>query len=41
MKKGGTYIAKDCGHLKNMRLYVQRGPKLVLTQVNKVVGEGN
>ncbi len=35
VKKGGTYIAKDCGHLKNMRLYAQRGPKSNLTQVNK------
>jgi len=35
VKKGGTYIVKDCGHLKNMRLYAQRGPKSILTQVNK------
>lgn len=41
LKKGGTYIAKDCGHLKNMRLYAQRGPKSVFTQVNKPMGEGN
>lgn len=41
MKKGGTYIAKDCGHLKNMILYAQRGPQSVLTQVNKLMGEGN
>jgi hypothetical protein len=41
VKKGGTYIAIDCAHLKNMRLYAQRGPKLILTQINKHAGEGN
>ncbi len=40
-KKGGTYIAKDCGHLKNITLYAQKVPKWILTQVNKLVGEGN
>jgi len=25
VKKGGGYIMKDCAHLKNMELYVQRG----------------
>jgi hypothetical protein len=41
MKKGGTYIAKDCGHLKIMTWYAKRGLKSVLTQVNKPMGEGN
>jgi hypothetical protein len=41
VKEGGTYIAIDCAHLQNMKLYVQRGPKSILTQVNKLVGEGN
>lgn len=41
MKMGGIYIAKDCGHLKIMTLYAQRGSKLVLTQVNKPMGKGN
>jgi hypothetical protein len=41
VKEGGTYIAIDCAHLQNMRLYGQRGPKSILTQINKHVGEGN
>jgi hypothetical protein len=41
MKKGGTYIAKDCGHSKIMTLYAQRGPKAILTQLKKPIGEGN
>jgi len=40
LKKGGTYIAKDCAHLKNMKLCVQRGPNSILAQLNKLVNEG-
>ncbi len=40
VKNGGIYIAKDCAHLKNMKLYVQRGPNSILVQVNKLVNEG-
>ncbi len=40
MKKGGIYIAKDCAHLKIMKLYVQRGHNSILAQVNKLVNEG-
>jgi len=32
MKKGGEYIAKDCAHLKNMKLYAQRGSKSILAE---------
>jgi hypothetical protein len=35
------HVVINCAHLKNMRLYAQRGPKSILTQVNKLVGEGN
>jgi hypothetical protein len=41
LKKGQEYIAKDCTHLKNLRLYVHRGSKSILVQVNRLVGEGN
>jgi hypothetical protein len=41
MKKGGKYIAKDCAHLKNMKLYAQRGSKSILAEVNNLMGEGN
>ncbi len=30
VKKGCEYIAKDCAHMKNMRLYAQRGPHFIL-----------
>jgi hypothetical protein len=30
VKKGGEYITKDCAHLKNMKLYAQRGPHSIL-----------
>jgi hypothetical protein len=40
LKKGGTYIAKDCAHLKNTKLCVQRGPNSILAQLNKLVNEG-
>ncbi len=33
VKKGETYIVTNYAHLKNMRLYALRGPKLVLTQM--------
>jgi hypothetical protein len=32
VKKGGTYIAKDCAHLKIMKLYVQRGHNSIFGQ---------
>jgi hypothetical protein len=32
MKKGGKYIPKDCAHLKNLKLYAQRGPKSILAE---------
>jgi hypothetical protein len=41
VKKGVEYIAKDYAHLKNTKLYVQRGSKYILDQVNKLAGEGN
>jgi hypothetical protein len=41
VKKGGEYIAKDYAHLKNMKLYAQKGSKFVLAQVNKPIKEGN
>ncbi len=41
VKKGGEYIAINCIHLKNMRLYVWRGPKSILAKANKLMGEGN
>jgi len=41
VKKGGEYIAKDCAHLINMRLWAQQGPNFVLQQVNKPLGKGN
>ncbi len=41
VKKDGTYIVTYCAHLKKMILYAQRGPKSILTQVNKPMGEGN
>ncbi len=41
VKRGETYIITECAHLKNMKLYVLRGTKLVLTQVNKPMGESN
>ncbi len=41
MKKGQEYIAKDCRHLKNLRLYAHRGSKSILVQINRLVGEGN
>ncbi len=41
MKKGETYIVKDCAHLKNMRLYALKGPEIILIQVNKPMNESN
>jgi hypothetical protein len=41
VKKGETYIVTNYAHLKNMKLYALRGPKLILTQVNKPMGESN
>lgn len=41
VQKGEEYIAKDCAHLKNMKLYAQWGSKLVLAQVNNFVDKGN
>jgi hypothetical protein len=41
VKKGEKYIAHDCAHLKNMKLYAQRGPKSILAQVNRPTSEGN
>jgi hypothetical protein len=41
VKKGGEYIAKDCAHMKNMKLYAKRGSKSILVQVNRPIGEGN
>jgi hypothetical protein len=41
MKKGGKYIAKDCGYLKNIKLYAQKGSKLILAEVNNPMSEGN
>ncbi len=41
VKKGGEYIAKNCAHMKNMILYVQKGSKFVLAQINRLAGEGN
>ncbi len=36
-KGGGIHVAKDGAHLKNMKLYVERGPKLVLVQLMQLV----
>jgi hypothetical protein len=41
VKKGGEFIAKDCAHLKNMKLYAKRGSKSILVQVNRPIEEGN
>lgn len=41
LKIGQEYIAKDCTHLKNLRLYAHRGSKLILVQVTRLVREGN
>jgi hypothetical protein len=41
MKKGGTYIAKDCGHLKNMTLYAQRVPKSINMWVRVIENGSN
>ncbi len=41
VKKGREYIAKDCAHLKTMKLYAKKGSKFVLVQVNRPIGEGN
>jgi hypothetical protein len=41
VKKGGEYIAKDCAHLKNMKLYAKRGSKFALVHVNRPIREGN
>jgi hypothetical protein len=45
VKRGETYIVTNCAHLKNMKLYALRGPKWgpksILTQVNKSMGESN
>jgi len=41
VKKGEKYIAHDCAHLKNMKLYAHRGPKSILAQVNRPTCEGN
>ncbi len=41
VKKGWEYIAKDYAHLKNMKLYAQKGSKSILTQVNKPTKEGS
>ncbi len=41
VKKGGKYIAIECIHLKNMKLYLWRGPKFILAKANKLMGERN
>ncbi len=41
MKKGENYIAKDCAHLKNMKLYALRSSKSILAEVNNPMGERN
>jgi hypothetical protein len=39
VKKGGEYIAKDCAHLKNMKLYVQRGLHSIFTRITTPISE--
>jgi hypothetical protein len=41
VKKGGECIGKNCAHLINMRLGVQRGPNSIMQQVNKPPKKGN
>ncbi len=41
VKKRQKYTAKNCAHMKNYKLYMQRGSKSILAQMNRLAGEGN
>jgi hypothetical protein len=38
--KKGEYIAKDCTHLKNMKVWIQKDLNFVLQQINKTPRKG-
>jgi hypothetical protein len=41
VKKQQEYIAKNYAHIKHYKLYMQKGSKSILAQMNKLAGEGN
>ncbi len=41
VKKGQEYTAKDYSHKKNYKLYMWKGSKSILAQLNRLAEEGN
>lgn len=41
LKKRQKYTTKNCAHMKNYKLYLHRGSKSILAQMNRLAMKGN